>query len=206
MPHRLDINIEPAQTTLIPKEIFNPELKQAIVELNFGFDAKYQVVLSEICNDVVFLSVVDKKMYDMATCKFPAVAFFSTYRLLFLGFKKLSRADKRSKHQIFVNIMPNSFDLFIFEKNQRLIFANTFTYQSSNDFLYYFLHVVNRLRIDTGGLTLKITNSTDSSKGIVDVLEPYFLSIIELSGNENPLSLRMKIQPGLSLINPALCE
>jgi len=206
MPHRLDINIEPAQTTLIPKKFFDPELEQAFAELNFGFDAKSQVVLSEICSDVVFLSVVDKKIHDMAVSKFPTGRIFKTYRLLFQVFKKLTYADKRSKHQVFANIAPNSFDLFVFEKNQGLIFANTFAYQSSNDFLYYFLHVVNRLKIDTGGLTLKVTESADNSGKIAYILEPYFLSIVELSGNENPLNLRMCIQSGLSLINPALCE
>ncbi|MCL2414699.1 MAG: DUF3822 family protein [Bacteroidales bacterium] len=206
MPHRLDINIEPAQTTLIPKKIFDPELEHAVAELNFGFDAKSQVVLSEISNDIVFLSVVDKKVYDRAVCMFPNGKFFSTYRLLFQGFKKLTHADRRSKHQVFVNTTPDSFDLFVFEKNQGLIFANTFAYQSSNDFLYYFLHAVNRLKIDTGGLTLKVSGFSDNSEKLTSVLEPYFLSIVELSGNENPLNLRMCIQHGLSLINPALCE
>jgi len=206
MPHRLDINIEPAQTTLVPKNIFDPKLEQALAELNFGFDTKSQVVLSETSSDIVFLSIVDKKMYDKAMCMFPNGRFFSTYRLLFQIFKKLTCADKRSKHQVFANIMPDSFDLFIFERNQRLIFANTFVYQSSNDFLYYFLHAVNRLKVDTGGLTLKVSGISELSKELIPVLEPYFLSIIELSGNENPLNLRMCIQPGLSLINPALCE
>jgi hypothetical protein len=206
MPHKLDINIEPAQTTLVPKKFFNPEQRQAVAELNFEFDSKLQVVLSEICNDIVFLSVVDKKMHDAAMSMFPTGKFFSTYRLLFQFFEKLTRSDKRSKHQIFLNIASNSFDLFIFEKKQQLIFANTFAYQSSNDLLYYLLHVVNRLKIDTGGLTLKMVDSTKTSKDLTSVLEPYFLSIVKLSDSENPLNFRVGIQPGLWLINPALCE
>jgi len=206
MPHRLDINIEPAQTTLVPKHIFNATLEQPLAELNFEFDKKTQVVLSETSQNIVFLSVVDKKTYDNATSMFPAGRFFSTYRLLFQRFEKLTRADKRSKHQVFVNITPNTFDLFVFEKNRGLVFANTFAYQSSSDFLYYFLHVVNRLKIDTGGLTLKTVGSSDNYNDLIDVLEPYFLSIVELSDSENPLNLRMKVQPGLFLVNPALCE
>jgi hypothetical protein len=206
MPHKLDINIEPAQTTLVPKKVFNQELSQTIAELNFEFDSKSQVVLSEICNDIVFVSVVDKKMYDVATSMFPTGKFYSVYRMLVQFFEKTTRSDKRSKHQIFVNMSRNSFDLFVFEKKQRLIFANTFTYQSSNDFLYYLLHVVNRLKIDTGGLTLKMIDSADNSKDLMTVLEPHFLSIAKLSEKENPLNSRMPIQPGLSLVNPALCE
>ncbi|MCL2413240.1 MAG: DUF3822 family protein [Bacteroidales bacterium] len=206
MPHRLDINIEPAQTTLVPKKIFNPRLEQVFAELNFGFDSKSQVVLSEKCNDIVFLSVVDKNLYDRAISMFPSKEFFSTYRLLLQGFRKQARTDKRSKHQIFANIAPNSFDLFVFEKKQRLIFANTFAYQTPNDFLYFLLHVVNRLKIDTGGLIFKISGLSAHSEKLIRVLEPYFLSVVELSGSNNPLNLRMPIQPGLSLINPALCE
>jgi len=206
MPHRLDINLEPAQTTLVSKHIFNATLEQALAELNFGFDKKTQTVLSETARDMVFLSVVDKKAYENAVSKFPDGKFFSTYRLLFQRFEKLTHTDKRSRHQLFVNITPNAFDLFVFEKGRGLIFANTFAYQSPSDFLYYFLHVVNRLKIDTGGLTLKTVGSANNYNDLIAVLEPYFLSIVELSANENPLNLRMKIQPGLFLVNPALCE
>jgi len=206
MPHKLDVNIEPAQTTLVPKKIFNLEWSQAFAELNFEFNSETQIVLSEICNDVVFLSVVDQKMHDTAMSMFPTGKFFSTYRLLFQIFEKWTHADKRSKHQIFANITTNSFDLFVFEKKQQLIFANTFAYQSSNDFLYYLLHVVNRLKIDTGGLTLKILDSANDSENLMNVLEPYFLSVIKFSGKENPLNLRMPIQSGLWLVPPALCE
>ncbi|MDR1951406.1 MAG: DUF3822 family protein [Bacteroidales bacterium] len=206
MPHKLDINIEPAQTTLVPKKIFNSEWSQAFAELNFEFDSKSQIVLSETYNDIVFLSVVDKKMYNSATAMFPTGEFFSTYRLLFHAFEKLAHSDKRNRHQIFVNITPKSFDLFVFEKKHKLIFANTFAYQSSNDFLYYLLHVVNRLKIDTGGLTLKVIDSTDNSEELMTVLDSHFLSVVKLLGKENPLNLRVHIQPGLSLINPALCE
>jgi hypothetical protein len=206
MPHKLDINIELAQTTLVPKKIFNPKLTQNLVELSFEFDGKSQIILSETNNEIVFLSVVDKKMYDLATSMFPTGKFFSTYRLLYQTFEKSARSDKRSKHQIFANITPNLFDLFIFEKKQRLIFANTFAYQTPNDFLYYLLQVVNRLKIDTGGLTFKMTGATDDLENLTSILEPYFLSVVKLSDSENPLNLRVHIQSGLSLINPALCE
>jgi len=206
MPHKLDINIEPVQTTLVPQKIFDREWSQVFAELNFEFDSKSQIALSETCNNIVFLSVVDKKMHDLAASMFPTGKFYSTYRLLFRMFEKSARSDKRSKHQIFANITSNSFDLFIFEKKQRLIFANTFSYQSPNDFLYYLLHVVNRLKIDTGGLTLKTVGYTDNLENLKRVLEPYFLSIVELSDKENLSKLRVHIQPGLSLINPAICE
>ena len=199
------LNIEPAQTTLIPNKFFRSEWSRVIAELNFQFDSESQIVLTETHNDIVFLSVVDKKMYDLALSKFPNGEFYSTYRLLFQTFEKLARSDKRNRHQIFINITPNSFDLFIFEKC-RPFFVNTFTYQTSNDFLYYLLHVVNRLKIDTGGLPLRVVDSTANSDNLMAILESHFLSVTKLSSKENPLNLRVPIQPGLSLINSALCE
>jgi hypothetical protein len=199
------LNIEPAQTTLIPNKLFRSEWSRAIVDLNFQFDPNTQLILSETQNNLVFLSVVDKKNYNLALTMFPNGEYYSTYRLLFQAFEKSARSDKRNRHQIFVNITPNSFDLFVFEKH-RLIFVNTFVYQSSTDFLYYLLHVVNRLKIDTGGLTLKVIDSTANSNDLMIVLESHFLSVIKLLGRENPLNLRVPIQPGLSLINSALCE
>jgi hypothetical protein len=205
MPHRLDINIESAQTTLVPKKIFNLEWAQTLAELNFEFNSDTQVILPEMCKDIVFLSVVDKETHNLALSMFPTGAYFSTYRLLFLFFEKLARFDKRNQHQIFANITPKSFDLFVFKKH-RLIFVNTFAYQSTTDFLYYLLYVVNRLRIDTGGLTLKTIDSTVGSEDLTTILESHFLSVIKLSDKENPLNLRVPIRSGISLINSALCE
>ena len=206
MPHRLDINIEPAQTTLVPKKVYRSESNQVFAELNFEFNSETQVVLSEICKDIVFVSIVDKETHDLAVKMFPTGKFFSTYRMLFQAFEKATRSDKRSKYQVFINLTANSFDLFVFEKKQRLIFANSFTYQSSNDFMYYLLHVVNRLKIDTGGLTLRVIDSTSHSKDLFQLLEAHFLSVVKFSDQENPLKMRVYIQPGLWLINPALCE
>jgi hypothetical protein len=198
-------NIEPAQTTLIPEKIFRLEWSQLVVDLNFQFDPVSQIVLSETHNNIVFLSVADKKTYELALSLFPNGEYYSTFRLLFHCFEKLARLDKRNRQQIFVHIAPTFFDLFIFEK-KKLIFVNTFSYQSSNDFLYYLLYVVNRLKIDTGGLPLKIVDPAANSENLIKILDPYFLSVDKLSGRENPLNLRVPIQPGLSLINSALCE
>ena len=203
MLHRL--NIEPALTTLVPEKFFREEWSLAFAELNFQFDPESQVILSETYNDLVFLSVVDKKTYDAALSMFPQGEYYSTCRLLFQTFEKSALSDKRNRHQIFVNIAPKAFDLFIFEKQQP-IFVNTFAYQSSTDVLYYLLQVVNRLKIDTGGLTLKMTGSTAHSKDLTEMLEPHFLSIAKLSDKENPLNLLVPIQAGFSLVNSALCE
>ncbi|MCL2682040.1 MAG: DUF3822 family protein [Bacteroidales bacterium] len=198
-------NIEPAQTTLIPSKFFRLEWSEMIADLNFQFDRNSQFVLIETYNNIVFLSVVDKKMYNFAVSMFPNGEYCSRYRLLFRPFEKLAHSEKRNRHQIFINITPNSFDLFIFEKQQP-IFVNTFAYKSSTDFLYYLLHAVNRLKIDTGGLTLRVIDSTVNSSHLTTILESHFLSVVKLSGIENPLNLRVPVKAGLSLINTALCE
>ena len=203
MLHR--INIEPAQTTLVPQKIFPPEWSSAIAELNFQFDPERQCVLSEIHNNLVFVSVVDKQTYDAALSLFPTGEYYSTYRLLFQAFEKLARSDKRNRHQIFAHIAPNTLDLFVFEKHIP-IFVNTFSLRTPNDLLYYLLHVMNRLKIDTGGLVLKMIDSASHSRHLMQTLESHFLSVVKLSDRENPLNLRVPVQPGFSLINSALCE
>ncbi len=194
------LNIEPAQTTLVPAKFFRSEWSQPIADLNFEFDPASQCVVSETYNDIVFLSVIDKKKYDDALAMFSNSEYYSTYRLLFQTFEKLAHSDKHNRHQIFAHIAPKSFDLFIFEKHQP-IFVNTFAYQSISNFLYYLLHAVNRMKVDTGGLTLKIIDSTDGLDDLLTVLEPHFLSIVKLSPQENPLNSRVPIQEGLFLIN-----
>jgi hypothetical protein len=200
------INIEPVQTTLVPKQLFSLELGRAIVELNFKFDQASKHILTETYNDIIFLSIVDKKVYDSALVMFPNGEYCSTSRLLFQTFEKLAQADKhhRNRHHIFAHILPNALDLFIFEKH-RPIFVNQFPLKTSRDLLYILLQTTNRLKIDTGGLTLRLIDSSDHSEDLTTLLEAHFMSIEELSDKDNPLNLRIPIQLGFSLIN-SLCE
>lgn len=203
MNHRL--NIEPAQTTLIPRKLFIPEWVDPIVHLNFECDPKEQIILSEEYGDLVFLSVLDKKKYTQACELFPQGTFFSTYRLLFQTFEKIAKSDKKNRYSVFANFSQTSFDLFIFEKQQP-IFVNTFAIHSTNDAMFYLLQVMNRLKIDTGGLRLRIIDSMRDSRDLIAVLESHFLSVEKFSEKENPLNFRVSIQEGFSLVNTVLCE
>lgn len=199
------INIEPTQTTLIPQKLFRPEWSERFAELNFKYIPQQQVVLSEWHEDLVFLSVIDKKSYENVQNQFPKGIFFSTYRILFLGFERIAKLDRKNRFQLFVNLASTTFDLFIFEKS-RLLFANTFEIRTMTDFLYYLLQVVNRLKIDTGGLPIKVIDSAQKTESFSAVLEPHFSSVDRISQRDNPLNLRIPIEDGIFLVNPILCE
>ena len=116
---------------------------------------------------------------------------------------------KKALSSITVHILPFSFQVIAI-KNQKLVLYNSFDYQSSEDFIYYLLFVLDQLEINNETASINLTGEIKKDALIYSMLYKY---IQNLSFGERPENLKFsyifeEIAPHFhhALFHQFLCE
>ncbi|MCB9361481.1 MAG: DUF3822 family protein [Flavobacteriales bacterium] len=108
-----------------------------------------------------------------------------------------------------VHILPSSFQMMVV-KNQSLELYNSFPYQTSEDFIYYVLFVLNQLDIKPKDINIRLLGEVDKNSAIYEILYKYSNSITFGKRPENlKFSYAFEEIPQhhyYSLFNQYLCE
>lgn len=75
-----------------------------------------------------------------------------------------------------IHILPSSFQMMVV-KNQQLELYNSFPYQTSEDFIYYVLFVLNQLNIKPTDIKIRLLGEVDKNSAIYEILYKYSNSI-----------------------------
>lgn len=108
-----------------------------------------------------------------------------------------------------VHVLPQSFQI-ISVKDQTLELYNSFNYQTSEDFIYYLLFVLNQLNIKSNEAIIRLTGEVDKNSAIYDMLYKY-IQTIDFCKNPNELNYSYVFEQTqkhyhYALFNQYLCE
>ncbi|MGB0888284.1 MAG: DUF3822 family protein [Vicingaceae bacterium] len=88
----------------------------------------------------------------------------------------LNAKKEKSLSAVQVNILPTSFQVIAI-KNQQLELYNSFTYQSSEDFIYYLLFVLDQLNINNEEAAITLTGAVEKNSVIYTILHKYIQTL-----------------------------
>ncbi len=72
----------------------------------------------------------------------------------------------------FAHVTPEELDLIVL-KQKKLVFFNTFSYHTPEDFLYYLLFTLEQLQLDTGETKLRVFGSIEEGDPLFDLCQEY---------------------------------
>ena len=93
---------------------------------------------------------------------------------------------------MYVNVAKNNFDIVVLEE-EAVVFLNSFTYQTKEDFLYHILFTAEQLQLDTEEFQLMFTGAISIDNDIYKITHNYVRNVSFLeSKNEifNDLELQ----------------
>jgi len=90
--------------------------------------------------------------------------------------KNLSVNKNKSGRRAFVHVQDQRFDLIISETG-KLLLANTFSFQTSEDFIYYLLFACEQLKMNPETLELEITGEVETNSAISSLAKKYIRNI-----------------------------
>jgi len=167
--------------TLVPSPLFQSSKKQDYIELNHQLhDPLEFTFLSEEVSGVKsqLVYAFPTNLYRYLSGTFGKIQFHH-YLTPCLEAISLRAIGKESMH---IHIGSDRFDVCYFA-NEKLQLVNSFTYQSTEDFIYYLLYVMEQLKINRDRIPLFIQGEFEESSHLIDLIHNYVRSpqIVERS-------------------------
>jgi len=192
------------ECVFIPEEVFNEEEMEMYISSSFGSDFAgkcYFMRMPELKNYLVFkvpewlIKLYDEQLSGASIKHASAYLVESVYRL----------SRQLNELVVHAHFKRASFELVIVEKG-KLLFYNSFTYQTSEDIAYFIMYALKQWGIEDSKIS--ISGLLDTTSDELHWLRKYLTNIISFPDDafspypaslENPSSY-------INLLNPSLCE
>lgn len=163
------------KNTLVPSDLFVADkkevyLKNIIPDLQEGstfFDPLKPL-------GIVNLYSVNNQFINQLYGYFPNAKIHHSVTSLIMGYRKI--AENRTGHQIFLNVRQGLMQISLFD-NKELLFCNAFSYESSQDFIYYVMLVFDQFQLKPEGNTVHISGQIIKDSEIYHLLFRYIRHI-----------------------------
>ncbi|WP_439127448.1 DUF3822 family protein [Polaribacter sp.] len=105
--------------------------------------------------------------------------------------EKIIKLNIAKEQTMFVNVSKNSLDILVIENN-KILLANSFSYNSKEDFIYYILFVAEQLNLNTNMFSLYFTGIITLESDIYKIAFNFIRNIYFLESN-NPIFNHLNI-------------
>jgi hypothetical protein len=165
------VAVQSRKNTLVPNELFEPkslhEYFDWVTELEEKEILFYDPVKNLEANNIYS---VHKKLYKKLNDIFPNPEIFSLNSVLLHNLLRENKGTRNKK--MFAYKEHTLLHLFYIE-NGKLIFSNSFTIETEEDFVYYILAVCEQLHINTGLLQLVLMGNIEPKDSFHELLTNY---------------------------------
>ncbi|MGB0888359.1 MAG: DUF3822 family protein [Vicingaceae bacterium] len=163
------------RATIIPNAIYKADKLANYHQFNFSKQEEDQFYADSLINLSAYNIYSIPDFITEAFSKIKNVQF-KHFSSALIESALLSAKREKALSLINVHILPSSFQVVVI-KNQKLELYNSFTYQSSEDFIYYLLFVLDQLNINNEEATIKLTGEVEKNSVIYTILYKYIQTL-----------------------------
>jgi len=196
------------RSTLIPKPLYKADELKKYHLFNFA-EQEEDVYLSDYVLNLSAYNIYSIPDFIVNVFKNLDNVSFRHFSTALIEASLLHAKKTNALSLIDVHVLPQSFQI-ISVKNQTLELYNSFNYQTSEDFIYYLLFVLNQLNIRSNEAIIRLTGEVDKNSAIYDMLYKY-IQTIDFCENPNELNYSYVFEQTqkhyhYALFNQYLCE
>lgn len=158
-------------STLVPKEIYKDENNRQLLELNT--DAFDIIKTDDIKGlDAYLIYSIPTTINNIVTSYFPNAKQTTYQKVLIEECNKLENKDSNA----YLNILEKILTITAF-KEKKLIFNNTFKFETKEDLLYFILFVFEQLDFDAEKVSVKLFGNIQEDDENYKILYEYIKNI-----------------------------
>ncbi|HRN41140.1 MAG TPA: DUF3822 family protein [Vicingus sp.] len=196
------------RSTLIPKPLYKADELKKYHLFNFA-EQEEDVYLSDFVLNLSAYNIYSIPDFIVNTFKNIDNFTFHHFSTALIEASILHAKKTNALSLINVHVLPQSFQI-ISVKNQTLELYNSFNYQTSEDFIYYLLFVLNQINTTGNEVSIRLTGEVDKNSAIYDMLYKY-IQTIEFCETPNELNYSYVFEQTpkhyhYALFNQYLCE
>jgi len=138
--------------TLVPEALFDETNAASYLKFNTKILKTDFIAFDKVSNEVVNVYI---PYANITNYFFDKYGEFEYHHSLTILIESLLKLPKKVEPVVYVHTHHNSYELVIIENN-KLTFANSFDYETKEDFLYYILFTAEQLNLDPDKLELRM--------------------------------------------------
>ncbi|CAL66796.1 DUF3822 family protein [Christiangramia forsetii] len=131
--------------TLVPEELFDEDNAASYLKFNTKILKTDFIAFDKINSEIVNIYIPYANIINYFFDKYGEFEYRHSLSVLIESL--LGLENKKLKPQVYLHSHLNSYELIVIE-NGKLIFANSFEYDTKEDFLYYLLFTAEQLNLD----------------------------------------------------------
>lgn len=163
------------KNTIIPNAFYNDVEKKHLLEFNFSTSENEIVYNDKIRQiDAQLLYNIDKRTSDFLNGFFSNTVFHHASNSLIEGI--ILQHKNNSETIVTVNVSHSSFELIVTE-GKKLKYANNFTYQSTEDFIYYILFACEQLQLNPESVVFYFSGMIEKNSALYLLAQKYIRNI-----------------------------
>ncbi|HLG03583.1 MAG TPA: DUF3822 family protein [Bacteroidia bacterium] len=168
---RVDALVVSERFTLVPAALFDSQHAKDYLAFNQPLDTNDAVLVDMLRNaEARNIYAIDASLEKMLKKISPAVRI--RHHLSPLIERTLSVTKNKEGRRVFAHVRQGNFDLVISESGN-LLLANTYKYQTSEDFIYFLLYATEQLKMNPETMELEIAGEVAEDSAIAGLAKKY---------------------------------
>lgn len=173
---RINILYETSRSTLVPAALYRPEDRKLLASFNFEVTDESDVRYDHLnAQDAYLLYILPKSLEDMLLHLFPAHTL-KCHASVLIEILMIMNKNLPAVKRMFVNVRNASLDIVITE-GKKLLFYNSFSYHSKQDFIYFIIFVIEQLNLNPEEIDLTLSGRIDQKSTLYDMAWKYIRNI-----------------------------
>jgi Protein of unknown function (DUF3822) len=165
--------------TLIPNKFYDDDNRrhyfENITDLSLSDETLSDTLKNMDCQNVY---LADKSSLDTVKAIFPDTKRYHVFTALIYACQKL--AETRGGYQVFANLRDGLLQILFFD-GRNLVFANSYTFKTPQDVLYFLLNVYEQFKLSPALTPLSMSGTLTESSDIFKFVFRYIANVQFLS-------------------------
>jgi hypothetical protein len=163
------------RSTLVPDALFEKQYASQYLHFNHPVEDDAAAMSDDLKNTDA------QNVYALPRCLEQTLrSYYGNVRFLHHSTPLLESALLQHRHQdapkVIVHVQMSHFEVVV-AGGRKLIFYNSFSHQTSEDFIYYLLFVCEQLKLNPDSLELTLTGEIERNSAIYSILHKYVRNI-----------------------------
>lgn len=181
--HSFQVTFINNRATLIPNAVFKTEELASYHRFNF-INQEEDLFFNDALINLSAHNVYSAPDYIVNEFKHFQKVSFKHFSTSLIESSLLHAKTTHTLSLIDVHVLPESFQIIII-KNQQLALYNFFEYQTSEDFIYYLLFVLDQLNIDNEEASIRLLGEVEKNSAIYLMINKYIKTITFAKSSES---------------------
>jgi len=161
--------------TIVPEEIFNKHHLKSYLSQVTRIQDDHAVAMCRLNNlDSTIVYSVEKVVMDVAKSYFPGARHLHIISPLIM--QAFQHTQNHTGHQVFIHVGNGILGMILFKGNA-LILANTYRFESNQDFLYQALSIYDQFKLDPETVPLILTGRVQKKSELYELMQTYIRKI-----------------------------